>query len=84
MDDNYDVVIIQQLQGNTSLTFEQCVLRIRTCNQELESSAGKAINPRPTRTRYEMRTINCHLEMSPKSQDLSFRKLNSQMTDKTF
>jgi aminopeptidase-like protein len=49
-DDNYDVVI-QQLKGETSLTFDQCVLRVRTREQELESSANKATKAKSRRTK---------------------------------
>ena len=48
-DDDYDVVI-QQLKGESTITFDQCVSRIRTREQELESSANKAAKAKARRT----------------------------------
>jgi hypothetical protein len=49
-DDDYDVVI-PQLKGETSLTFDQCVSRVGTRKQELESSANKARKAKSRRTK---------------------------------
>jgi hypothetical protein len=48
-DDDYDVVT-PQLKGETALTFDQCVSRIRTRKQELESSTNKATKAKSRRT----------------------------------
>ena len=49
-DDEYDAVI-QQLKGETSLTFGECILRLRKRKQELESSAGKATKAKVCRNK---------------------------------
>jgi hypothetical protein len=49
-DNEYDVVI-QQLKGETTLTFDQCVSRIRTREQELESCTNKATKAKARRTK---------------------------------
>jgi hypothetical protein len=49
-DVDYDVVI-QRLKGETALTFDQCVLRVQTREQELQSSANKATKAKSRRTK---------------------------------
>jgi hypothetical protein len=73
-DDDYDFVI-QQLKGETTLTFEQYVLRIRTREQQLESTAGKATKAKARRNKLgDGNQENCPVKRSPKFQDLFYTR----------
>jgi hypothetical protein len=82
-DDDYNVVM-QQLKGETALTFDQCVLRIRTREQELESSANKATKAKARRTKTGDDKDKLSSNQVPKIQDSSSMRSNSQMSGKIF
>jgi hypothetical protein len=73
MHDKYDVVI-QQQKGKSTRTFEQCIWRIQTCKQELESNARKVMKAKARRNKLVDDKEKSSSEHIPKFHDSNVRQ----------